>query len=150
MKVAFGIAFTFIHVIFLSAGASILADGILKWGSMGQLAAWVAGGAIAFVPWLRTLFLGMLLFLVMPWWQAALLTPPIAFVLLFLEKAGEGMLKPTPSLPTNPGNPVETLPNGDLQIIDRDGVVNTLPGTTISLGPASLAHALNPRKIDKK
>lgn len=90
----YGIAFTlqWIHTVILAAGARVAAEN-LDWPAAGILAATVIGFIAGIVPIIRTAFLAAILFVHTNWWQAAILTCPIALALLFLESAGNSFMK---------------------------------------------------------
>jgi hypothetical protein len=92
MKAGFAFVLVWIHVIALSTGASEAASS-LHWPTAGVAAAWIFGGIAGLIPLVRTVVLFAILTTLIPWWQAALLTPPLAFVMYGISIQGKKLLE---------------------------------------------------------
>jgi hypothetical protein len=53
---------------------------VWKWGTLPASFAWLAGGAISFVPIVRTIFFALILCQVMPWWLAIPTSGVVSFI----------------------------------------------------------------------
>lgn len=92
LKFASAFCLQWIHTLILSTGAAVAAESI-QWTGMATAAAFLVGFGVGIIPLIRTVFLFALLLILTNWWQAALLTPPIAFILVCLEGFGNAMMK---------------------------------------------------------
>jgi hypothetical protein len=96
MKSGFGFVLLFIHVLVLSTGAQEAASH-LQWPTAGIFAAWLFAGLAGLFPILRSLVLFAILATLMAWWQAALLTFPLAFLMYGLSIQGKKLLETRPT-----------------------------------------------------
>ena len=92
LKFACAFCLQWIHTLILSTGAAVATESI-QWTGMATAAAFLVGLGVGIIPLIRTVFLFALLLILTNWWQAALLTPPIALILVCIEAFGNAMMK---------------------------------------------------------